>query len=80
MIKKIITDSGANILSSTILGQKHINVPLSIIIDNNIWLDDNNINIDNFIQAIINTSKKPAPHVLALLVGYKHLQVQTRFM
>lgn len=58
MIKKIITDSGANILSSTILGQKHINVPLSIIIDNNIWLDDNNINIDNFIQAIINTKQK----------------------
>jgi DegV family protein with EDD domain len=52
MTVKILTDSAANCFAPELLGIKHENVPLTIQIDGQSWLDDGQIKISELIQQL----------------------------
>lgn len=55
MTSKIITDSGANSFEPVIGGVTHENVPLTVVVNGQPWSDDQQLDLDNFQQALKNT-------------------------
>lgn len=55
MTVKIVTDSGANAYANIIGGVQHVNVPLTVMVNNQSWADDGNLDLDNFLLALKNT-------------------------
>ncbi|WP_295729453.1 DegV family protein [uncultured Limosilactobacillus sp.] len=55
MTAKIITDSGANCFAPVIGGIPHANVPLTIMVNGHAWLDNEQLDLANFLLALKNT-------------------------
>lgn len=55
MTVRIVTDSGANTFKHVIGGVEHVNVPLTVLVNNQAWADDGELDLDNFLLALKNT-------------------------
>ncbi|MDO4903898.1 MAG: DegV family protein [Limosilactobacillus sp.] len=58
MTVKIVTDSGASSYESNIDGVLHVNVPLTVMVDDKAWIDDADIDMDAFVAALKATKSK----------------------
>lgn len=52
MTKKIITDSAADLTASNIASIPYMSVPLTMTIDNQEWIDDDHLALDDFLAAL----------------------------
>ncbi|MBP2057549.1 DegV family protein with EDD domain [Lactobacillus colini] len=58
MTIKIITDSGANTFENTILNIQHTNVPLTIRAGSKSWTDNEELDLNSFVEELANTKEK----------------------
>lgn len=71
---KLITDSGANSFKHSIGGVQHVNVPLTLRVDDQDWLDDERLDVPNFVAALQNTktaTSSACPSINDWLTAYE---------
>jgi DegV family protein with EDD domain len=72
-MKKIVVDSGANLLEKSIKNVECVNVPLTLTIENQAWSDDEALNLPAFTAALQQTSQPAAsscPNLAQWLAAY----------
>ncbi len=72
-MKKIVVDSGANLLEKSIKNVACVNVPLTLTIEDQVWSDDEALNLPAFTAALQQTSQPAAsscPNLAQWLAAY----------
>ena len=72
-MKKIVVDSGANLLEKSIKNVAFVNVPLTLTIEDQVWSDDEALNLPAFTAALQQTSQPAAsscPNLAQWLAAY----------
>ncbi len=72
-MKKIVVDSGANLLEKSIKNVECVNVPLTLTIEDQVWSDDEALNLPAFTAALQQTSQPAAsscPNLAQWLAAY----------
>lgn len=59
-MKKIVVDSGANLLEKSIKNVECVNVPLTLTIEDQVWSDDEALNLPAFTATLQQTSQPAA--------------------
>lgn len=72
-MKKIVVDSGANLLEKSIKNVECVNVPLTLTIEDQVWSDDEALNLSAFTAALQQTSQpatSSCPNLAQWLAAY----------
>lgn len=72
-MKKIVVDSGANLLEKSIKNVECVNVPLTLTIEDQVWSDDEALNMPAFTAALQQTSQPASsscPNLAQWLAAY----------
>ena len=74
MTVRIVTDSGANAFNDIIGGVEHVNVPLTVMVNGQSWMDNEQLDLQNFLLALKNTktaTSSSCPNMGSWLTAFK---------